>query len=174
MPQRVLILGAAGKDFHVFNTLYRGRDDCHVVAFTATQIPGIDGRRYPAGLAGHSDGDALVHAVIDAILGAMGEGDIGQLFPADPKTQGTDSMTYLADVKRRLDAGGWRVVNIDTVIVTELPKIAPYAAAMKAALCPVLGIPAPALGIKGKTNEGLGPVGEGQAIACWATALLER
>lgn len=129
---------------------------------------------HPAGLAGHSDGDALVHAVIDALLGAMGEGDIGQLFPADRKTQGTDSLTYLAAVKRRLDAEGWRIANIDTVIVTELPKIAPHAAAMKAALCPILGIPGEALGIKGKTNEGLGPVGEGKAVACWATALLER
>lgn len=129
---------------------------------------------HSAGLAGHSDGDALVHAVIDALLGAAGEGDIGQLFPADPKTQGTNSLTYLADVRRRLDAGGWRIVNVDTVVVTELPKIAPHVAAMKAALCPLLGIPEPALGIKGKTNEGLGPVGEGKAIACWAVALIEN
>ena len=128
---------------------------------------------HSAGLAGHSDGDALVHAIIDALLGAMGEGDIGQLFPADPKTQGTDSLTYLADVMRRVEAGAWRIVNVDTVIVTELPKIAPHVAAMKAALGPLLGIPETALGIKGKTNEGLGPVGEGKAIACWATALIE-
>jgi 2-C-methyl-D-erythritol 2,4-cyclodiphosphate synthase len=129
---------------------------------------------HPLGLAGHSDGDGLVHAVIDALLGAAGEGDIGQLFPADPATEGISSLKLLEDVMGRLRAGGWTVVNVDTVIVTEAPRLAAHVAGMKAALCPILGLEPVGLGIKAKTNEGFGPVGEGRAIACWAVALLEK
>jgi len=130
---------------------------------------------FPKGLAGHSDGDALVHAVIDALLGASGQGDIGCLFPdTDPKTQGVSSLRFLADVAARLRAGGWRVVNVDVVVAAEEPKIAPLAAGMKKILCPLLGLEESGLGIKGKTNEGFGAVGEGRAIACWAVALIEK
>ncbi len=130
---------------------------------------------YAAGLAGHSDGDALVHAVIDALLGAAGEGDIGRLFPDDdPKTEGISSLLLLSDVIGRLRAGGWRVVNVDAVVAAEAPRIGSHVAAMKKVLCPVLGIEESALGVKGKTNEGLDAVGEGRAIACWAVALIEK
>jgi len=130
---------------------------------------------FAKGLAGHSDGDALVHAVIDALLGAAGEGDIGRLFPdTDPKTKGVASVRLLADVMARLRAAGWRVVNVDAVVAAEEPKIAPLVAGMKKILCPLLGVEESGLGIKGKTNEGFGPVGEGRAIVCWAVALIEK
>jgi 2-C-methyl-D-erythritol 2,4-cyclodiphosphate synthase len=126
-----------------------------------------------AGLLGHSDGDALVHAVIDALLGALGEGDIGTLFPdTDPRYEGARSTDLLEVVVGRLRERGGVIAHIDAVVVAEEPKIGPHAAAMKAALAPVLGIPAGALGIKAKTNEGLGPVGEKRAIACYAVALV--
>jgi 2-C-methyl-D-erythritol 2,4-cyclodiphosphate synthase len=130
---------------------------------------------FPRGLGGHSDGDSLVHAVIDALLGAAGEGDIGRLFPsADPRTEGVLSLVLLEDVMARLRGKQWRVLNVDAVIVAEEPQMAPHVEAMKAKLCPLLGVDGACLGIKGKTNEGLGAVGRGRAIACWAVALLER
>jgi 2-C-methyl-D-erythritol 2,4-cyclodiphosphate synthase len=130
---------------------------------------------FPRGLSGHSDGDGLVHAVVDALLGAAGEGDIGRLFPdTDPRTEGVASLHLLADVMAWLRARGWRVVNVDAVVVAEEPKISPHVAGMKKILCPLLGVDEAGLGIKGKTNEGFGPVGEGRAIACWAVALIEK
>jgi 2-C-methyl-D-erythritol 2,4-cyclodiphosphate synthase len=129
----------------------------------------------PAGLTGHSDGDGLVHAIIDALLGAAGEADIGRLFPDnDPRTEGVSSLRLLGEVMARLTDAGWSVVNVDTVIVAEKPKIAPHVESMKEILCPVLGVERLGLGIKGKTNEGLGPVGEGHAIACWAVVLIQK
>ena len=127
-----------------------------------------------AGLLGHSDGDALVHAIIDALLGALGEGDIGSHFPdTDPRTAGARSVGLLESVMGLLRSRGAEIVNIDTVIVAEEPKMGPHIPAMKAALGPVLGVPGSSLGIKAKTNEGLGPVGEKRAIACSAVALLK-
>lgn len=128
---------------------------------------------HPAGLLGHSDGDALVHAVIDALLGAHGQGDIGARFPdADPRYLGARSLVLLGTIMDHLRSRGAAVVNVDAVIVAEEPKMGPYIPAMKAALAPVLGVPESAVGIKAKTNEGLGPVGEKGAIACYAVALL--
>jgi 2-C-methyl-D-erythritol 2,4-cyclodiphosphate synthase len=128
---------------------------------------------FGAGLRGHSDGDVLVHAVIDALLGALGEGDIGGHFPdTDPLTKGARSAGLLATVVDLVRSRGGEIVNVDTVVVAEEPKLGPHAAAMKAALAPILGLPPGALGIKAKTNEGLGPVGEKRAIACYAVALV--
>jgi 2-C-methyl-D-erythritol 2,4-cyclodiphosphate synthase len=127
-----------------------------------------------AGLRGHSDGDALVHAVMDALLGALGEGDIGAHFPdTDPQYAGARSTGLLTTVVGLVRRRGGEIVNVDAVVVAEEPKIGPHAAAMKAALAPVLGLPAGALGIKAKTNEGFGPVGEKRAIACYAVALIK-
>jgi 2-C-methyl-D-erythritol 2,4-cyclodiphosphate synthase len=129
---------------------------------------------FSAGLAGHSDGDALVHAVTDALLGALGEGDIGTHFPdTDPRTAGAKSMGLLETVMALVRSRGARIVNVDAVIVAEEPKMAPHIPAMKAALAPLLGVPESAVGIKAKTNEGLGPVGEKRAIACYAIALID-
>ncbi|MGZ7064732.1 MAG: 2-C-methyl-D-erythritol 2,4-cyclodiphosphate synthase, partial [Candidatus Aminicenantales bacterium] len=95
----------------------------------------------PAGLTGHSDGDGLVHAIIDALLGAAGEADIGRLFPDnDPRTEGISSLRLLGEVMARLTDAGWSVVNVDTVVVAEEPKIAPHVESMKEILCPVLGV----------------------------------
>ena len=145
--------------------------------------PLVSGRRFvlggieipfPKGPAGHSDGDALVHAIIDALLGTLGEGDIGQLFPDDdPETQDLSSLVLLEEVMARLRKAGGRIVNLDTVVVVEEPRIGPHAGRMKETLGPVLGIEGRALNIKAKTNEKLGPVGDGDALACWAVALVE-
>ncbi len=145
--------------------------------------PLVPGRRFvlggieipfPKGPAGHSDGDALVHAIIDALLGALGEGDIGRLFPDDdPGTQDLSSLVLLEEVMARLRKAGGRIVNLDTVVVVEEPRIGPHAGRMKETLGRVLGIEGRALNIKAKTNEKLGPVGDGEALACWAVALVE-
>jgi 2-C-methyl-D-erythritol 2,4-cyclodiphosphate synthase len=127
------------------------------------------------GLLGHSDGDALVHALIDALLGAAGEGDIGRLFPdTDPAYRGVRSGELLRKVMARLRRKKLRVVNADLVVVAEAPKLGPYFEAMKKTLGPILGVPGRALGLKAKTNEGTGLVGRGGAVACWAVALLEK
>ncbi|MGZ5515671.1 MAG: 2-C-methyl-D-erythritol 2,4-cyclodiphosphate synthase, partial [Candidatus Aminicenantales bacterium] len=129
---------------------------------------------HAAGLLGHSDGDALVHAVIDALLGAIGEGDIGTHFPdTDPRTEGARSTGLLETVMGLVRSRRAEIVNIDAVIVAEEPKMGPHIPAMKAALAPILGLPVTSLGLKAKTNEGLGPVGEKRAIACYAIALIK-
>jgi len=129
---------------------------------------------YGAGLLGHSDGDALVHAVIDALLGALGEGDIGTRFPdTDPHYKGARSAGLLGGVVGLVRARGAEIVNVDSVVVAEEPKMGPHIPAMKAALAPILGIPAASLGIKAKTNEGLGPIGEKKGIACYAVVLID-
>ena len=129
---------------------------------------------FSKGLVGHSDADVLVHAIIDALLGAAGEGDIGGLFPdADPRFKDADSRTLLAAVMDRLRSKRLAVRHVDCVVVAEAPRIGPHAARMKDALAPLLGLAPDRLGIKAKTNEGTGLIGEGAAIACWAVALLE-
>jgi len=129
---------------------------------------------FPAGLLGHSDGDALVHAVMDALLGALGESDIGAHFPdTDPQYRGARSIGLLDEVVGLVRERGGEIANVDAVIVAEEPKMGPHIPAMKAALAPVLGIPASSIGIKAKTNEGLGAVGEKRAIACYAVVLIE-
>lgn len=128
---------------------------------------------HPSGLLGHSDGDALAHALIDALLGAMGEGDIGQLFPdTDPRYRGVRSTVLLREVMARLKRKRLAVLHADAVVVAERPKLGPHFPAMKAVLAPLLGLPAGRLGLKAKTNEGLGLIGRGRAIACWAMVLV--
>jgi 2-C-methyl-D-erythritol 2,4-cyclodiphosphate synthase len=130
---------------------------------------------FKKGLLGHSDGDVVIHAVIDAMLGAMGEGDIGRLFPdTDPRYKGIRSLELLKAVMSRLAKKKYKVVNIDTVIVAQSPKLGPYINNMKRTLVPVLKVAKEGLGIKPKTNEGLGPVGRGQAIAAWAIVVLKK
>ncbi len=130
---------------------------------------------FPEGPAGHSDGDGLVHAVIDSLLGAMGEGDIGLHFPdTDPRYKDVSSLELLREVMARLKSNGWTVVNLDTVVVAEEPKISPFVPGMKAVLGPILGLGTEALNVKAKTNEGLGPVGDKRAVACWAVALISK
>ncbi len=130
---------------------------------------------HDVGPAGHSDGDALIHAVVDALLGALGEGDIGSLFPdTDPRYRDAASSGFLSEAMVLVRDEGWRVSHMDVVVVLEKPKLGPYIQSIKASLCSILGLEEKDFSVKAKTNEGLGPVGEGRAVACWAAALLEK
>jgi 2-C-methyl-D-erythritol 2,4-cyclodiphosphate synthase len=144
-------------------------------------VPGrpflLGGVRLPSdrGELGHSDGDVLAHAVIDALLGAAGLGDIGERFPpADPAWKDADSMALLKDAFQAVKAAHWRVLNLDCVVVCESPRILPYRDAVRAALAAALELPAGAVSVKGKTNEGLGPLGAGLAVEALAICLLEK
>lgn len=122
-----------------------------------------------SGLAGHSDGDCIIHALIDALLGALGEGDIGRLFPdTDPEWKDVRSTALLRRIIPRLKRNKAEIQNVDIVVVAQAPRLAPHAAEIKKALGSILGIPEEDIGFKAKTNEGLGLVGRGRAIACWA------
>ncbi len=128
---------------------------------------------HPLGLAGHSDADVATHAVMDALLGAAGLGDLGELFPDDDEAyRGADSLGLLADVTRRVHAAGWRVVNVDLTVVCERPKLAPHRAAMAARLAAALETPVDAVGVKATTTEGMGFAGRGEGIAALAVCLL--
>jgi len=125
------------------------------------------------GLLGHSDADALAHAITDALLGAAALGDIGKLFPdTAAEFKGADSMVLLAEAYRRVRAEGWLIVNLDATIVAQAPKMAPHIPAMRARLAEVLGIQLAQVNVKAKTAEKMGPVGEGRAIEARAVCLL--
>ena len=127
------------------------------------------------GLLGHSDADALLHAITDALLGAAGLGDIGRHFPdTDPAFKGADSSVLLAEAASRVRGAGWRIVNIDSTIVAQAPKLAPHIPAMCAGIAAVLGLAAGSVNVKAKTAEKMGPVGEGRAIEARAVCLLQR
>ena len=127
------------------------------------------------GLLGHSDADVLVHAVMDALLGAAGLEDIGHYFPdTDVAFAGADSMALLAAVVVLLRDRGWRPVNVDAVVICEEPRIAPHRARMRERLAVVLGVDAEAVGIRGTTTEGMGFTGRSEGIAAQAVALVER
>lgn len=125
------------------------------------------------GLLGHSDADALLHAITDAVLGAAGLGDIGRHFPdTDPQFAGADSRVLLAEAVRRVHAAGWRVGNVDATIVAQAPKMAPHIPAMVECLAGCLGVAPAQVNVKAKTAEKMGPVGEGRAIEARAVCLL--
>jgi 2-C-methyl-D-erythritol 2,4-cyclodiphosphate synthase len=127
------------------------------------------------GLDGHSDADALTHAICDALLGAAGLPDIGHQFPnTDPAYKNADSQILLQRVVAALRQHGWRPVNLDATLVAERPKIAPRLAEMKANLAKSAGLPVDAVGLKATTNEGSDDIGRGLAIAAHAVALIER
>ena len=129
---------------------------------------------YPAGLAGHSDGDVALHAVIDALLGASAMGDIGTLFPdTQPRWKDADSKELLYIVKDKLQQQ-WEVVNIDLIIHAEQPRLEPVKGQMKRCLAGLLGIDFTAVNVKAKTNEQLGDVGAGEAMAATAIVLLKK
>jgi 2-C-methyl-D-erythritol 2,4-cyclodiphosphate synthase len=127
------------------------------------------------GLSGHSDADVATHAVIDAILGAAGMGDIGALFPdTDPAYVGASSLALLRDVVARVAAAGWRVVNVDLVIVAERPRLAAHRAEMAGLLAAALSVGGDAVGVKATTTEGMGFEGRGEGVSATAVCLLER
>lgn len=130
---------------------------------------------HTAGLLGHSDADVLLHAITDAVLGAAGLGDIGRHFPdTDAQFKGADSLVLLAEAMRRVRAQGWELVNVDSTIVAQAPKLAPHMAAINAGVAKALGVQADQVNVKAKTAEKLGPVGMGQSMEARAVALLKK
>jgi 2-C-methyl-D-erythritol 2,4-cyclodiphosphate synthase len=127
------------------------------------------------GLDGHSDADVLVHAIMDALLGALALGDIGKYFPPeDPRWKGADSLVLLEQVVALVQQQGWQVVNVDAVVVAERPKLKPHIDSMRAAIAAPMGLTAEQVGVKATTNERLGPEGREEGISCQAVALLQR
>ncbi len=125
------------------------------------------------GLLGHSDADALLHAITDAVLGAAGLGDIGSHFPdTDAAFKGADSVRLLRVAAERVRKQGWQLINVDSTIVAQAPKMAPHIASMRACIADALGLPVDAVNVKAKTAEKMGPVGEGRAIETRAVCLL--
>jgi len=126
------------------------------------------------GLIGHSDADALVHAVCDALLGAMGEGDLGRHYPSsDPRYKDISSLTLLEDVSGMLIKKGFRLVNLDTVIIAQAPRLGPHLDAMRARIAEVLKIEGTQVNVKVKSGEGLDAIGREEAIAAQAMCLIE-
>ena len=127
------------------------------------------------GLDGHSDADVLVHAIMDALLGALSLGDIGKYFPpTDPKWKGADSLVLLEKVIGLVRERGWSVVNVDSVVIAERPKLKPHIEAMRAAIASRMGLAPEQVGVKATTNEKLGAEGREEGISCQAVALLSK
>lgn len=130
---------------------------------------------HPRGLAGHSDADVVLHALTDALLGAAGLGDIGDLFPdTDPAYRDRDSTFFVSEALARLNRAGWRVVNVDVTIFAEQPKLGLVKGRIKERLAELLAVDAGAVNVKAKTGEKVGHIGRGEAIGCHAIALIDR
>jgi 2-C-methyl-D-erythritol 2,4-cyclodiphosphate synthase len=144
----------------------------------------VEGRRlilggieipHERGLLGHSDADVLSHALCDALLGAVADGDIGQHFPDnDPLWKGADSMMLLARVVERLARAGWRIVNVDVTVITEAPRLLPHISAMRMRLAEVMGVDRSRVSVKAKTNEGMDSVGRREGISAMAVATVAQ
>ena len=149
--------------------------DSHLLVYGRPLILGGVTIPHERGLQGHSDADALAHALCDALLGAVADGDIGQHFPdKDPQWKGADSMHLLSLVVARVTRAGWRIVNTDATIMAEAPKMAPHILAMRTRLSEVMEIALNQVSVKAKTNEGMDAVGRREGIFVMATALVER
>jgi len=154
-----------GFDVHRFAAPEAGRP----LVLMGCQVP------HDRGLLGHSDADVMLHALMDALLGAAGLGDIGQHFPdTDPAYQGADSTALLGSVMAALTADGWRVVNADVCLIGERPKLAPHREAMRARIAPILGLAPQDLNVKATTTERLGFTGRGEGLAAQAIVLIDR
>jgi len=130
---------------------------------------------YLKGPEGHSDGDVLLHAICDAVLGALGKGDIGMRFPdTDPAYKNISSRELLRDIADLMDTEGAGICNLDCVVIAEEPKLGPYREEISRVIGDILKVPAENVNVKGKTSEKLGAVGEGKAIAAYAAVLLEE
>ncbi|MEE9212094.1 MAG: 2-C-methyl-D-erythritol 2,4-cyclodiphosphate synthase [Phycisphaeraceae bacterium] len=128
---------------------------------------------HDVGCAAHSDGDVVYHAVTDAVLGALGQDDLGQLFPDDdPKWQGADSRLFVAEAVRRMRAAGCAVGNLDVTVILQRPRLSPHKQAIRANLAGLLGCDPSRINVKGKTHEHVDALGQGRAIACHAVVLL--
>jgi 2-C-methyl-D-erythritol 2,4-cyclodiphosphate synthase len=130
---------------------------------------------YDRGLEGHSDGDCVLHALCDALLGAAGEGDMGRHFPSsDARWQGASSLVFVGEVARILARGGWALENADVTVVAQAPALAGHAEKMRTAIARALDAPIESVSVKAKSTDGLGTFGRGEGIAAVATALLRR
>ncbi len=148
--------------------------DVHKLVSKRKLIMGGVDIKYKKGLAGHSDADVLVHAIIDSLIGAMGEHDIGFHFPTnDPRYKGISSLLMLEKISSLLKSKGFSVVNIDSTIVAQAPKFSPYVKEMRMNISSVLGVSENCVNVKSKTEEGLGFTGKGQGIAAYAVSLIE-
>jgi 2-C-methyl-D-erythritol 2,4-cyclodiphosphate synthase len=152
--------------------------DVHAFAPVAAARPLLLGGvtvPHDRGLAGHSDADVLLHAVVDALLGAVALGDIGEHFPSsDPRWAGAPSSAFVTYVVDLLIQRGWRIANVDATICAERPKLLPHVPAIRASLATLLGVAVEDVSVKGKTTDGLGFTGRQEGIACYAVALVER
>lgn len=129
---------------------------------------------YPRGLDGHSDADALMHAICDAVLGAIGEEDIGHFFPnTDPRWKNVPSRIFLEEAAKQVAARGGRIVNVDATVIAQEPKIYPHIAAMKTHIATALGVTLKQIGVKATTNELMGFIGRGEGIAAMAVASVD-
>lgn len=149
--------------------------DVHALAAGRRLVLGGVEIEHERGLAGHSDADVLLHALMDALLGAAGLGDIGTHFPpTEERWRGASSLDLLARVAALLRQAGWQALNVDATVIAERPRIAPHVPAMRAHIAAALGITEQAVGVKATTNERLGFVGREEGIAALAVALLRR
>ena len=149
--------------------------DVHPLTRGRKLILGGVGISYEKGLLGHSDADVLVHAVIDALLGAAHLGDIGRLFPdSDPQYKGVSSLSLLRKTGRLVEKNGYSLVNTDAVIIAESPRLAPYLDRMQSNMADALQVPASCMHVKATTHEGLGSFGKGEGIAAMCVALLNQ
>jgi len=151
-----------------------GFDAHRLVAGRVLRLGGIE-VPHGRGLEGHSDGDCVLHAVCDALLGATGEGDMGRHFPSrDPRWHGVESRVFLEEVRRLVDAAGYAVVNLDVTVIAQEPVMAPHLEPMRAAIAGTLGVEAGRVSVKAKSTDHLGALGRGEGIAALATVLLEK
>ena len=149
--------------------------DAHALAEGVPLVLGGVALEHPRGLAGHSDGDVLAHALVDAVLGAAGLGDIGSLFPSgDARWRGASSLDLLSEAYGRVTAAGWALVNADCVLIGEEPRIAPHRDQMRARLAAALEVDVERVNVRATTTDRLGFTGRGEGLAAEAVALLER
>jgi 2-C-methyl-D-erythritol 2,4-cyclodiphosphate synthase len=149
--------------------------DAHAFAAGEPLVLGGVRIEHPHGLAGHSDGDVLAHALTDAVLGAAGLEDIGALFPSgDPSLEGADSVELLRAAWARVREGGWELVNADVVLIGEEPRLAPHRAQMRGRLSDALGVESERVAVRATTTDGLGFTGRREGLAAQAVALLRR
>jgi 2-C-methyl-D-erythritol 2,4-cyclodiphosphate synthase len=149
--------------------------DAHALEAGVPLVLGGVRIEHPSGLAGHSDGDVLAHALTDAVLGAAGLADIGALFPSgDPALHGADSVELLREAWVQVRAAGWELVNADVVLIGEEPRLAPHRDAMRARLADAFGVDPERVAVRATTTDGLGVTGRGEGLAAQAVALLRR
>ncbi|HEY7342182.1 MAG TPA: 2-C-methyl-D-erythritol 2,4-cyclodiphosphate synthase [Ktedonobacterales bacterium] len=164
MGERTTRVGI-GYDVHAFAPPEAGRP----LMIGGVAIP------HDRGLAGHSDADVLLHAVVDALLGAAALGDIGTYFPSsDARWQGASSGDFLAHTVALLAERGWRIENVDATVVMEAPRLGPHIAAIRSAVAGMLQAPIDCVSVKGKTTDRLGFTGRSEGVACYAVALISR